>query len=144
MLIILDRIRDRSEHIYVTDLTDNESARAAANKGKSQAATMDPIARAIQEWGRDHRSLRTLRVTTKENATADDMSRHAKPHTSTRPDSPSEPQTRELCQEAAGWELAKRLRVPYVEHTMRAHEWTALWDLMHLAPDPLTHPPTPS
>ena len=60
----------------VTDFTDNESTRAAANKGRSSSAAMNPLARALAELSaQPGRVVRTLRVTTKENLLADELSR---------------------------------------------------------------------
>ena len=63
-------------HIYITDFTDNEAARSAANKGTSGSAHMAPIAAAIGRLAdADGVSLRTFRITTKQNDTADRLSR---------------------------------------------------------------------
>ena len=60
----------------VTNFTDNESTRAAARRGSSRSSAMDPLARAIAALGvQDGRITRTVRVTTKENALADALSR---------------------------------------------------------------------
>ena len=62
--------------LYITDFTDNESARAAANKGSSNSRAMNLIATALTRVTTARRlSLRTFRVTTTENRTADDLSR---------------------------------------------------------------------
>ena len=60
----------------VTNFTDNESTRAAARRGSSRSSAMDPLARAIAALGvQGGRITRTVRVTTKENALADALSR---------------------------------------------------------------------
>ena len=60
----------------VTDFTDNESTRAAARNGRSNSEAMNPLARALAELSsQPGRVVRTLRVTTKENLLADDLSR---------------------------------------------------------------------
>ena len=62
--------------LYITNFTDNESARAAANKGTSNSRAMNLIATATARLTTARRlSLRTMRVTTHENRTADDLSR---------------------------------------------------------------------
>ena len=61
---------------YFTNFTDNESARAAATKGTSGSSSMAPLAHALAEATTlSGIALRTLRVTTKENAISDGLSR---------------------------------------------------------------------
>jgi len=61
---------------YFTDFTDNESARVAATKGTSSSPTMGLLAHALAAaTTRAGVVLRTVRVTTKENAVADGLSR---------------------------------------------------------------------
>ena len=74
VLLALER-RGRTAPFF-TDFTDNESARAAATKGTSGTATMAPLAHALASaTAAAGVALRTLRVTTKENAVADALSR---------------------------------------------------------------------
>ena len=73
-LIIDNTARDRS--FFVTDFTDNESARAAANRGASKTMSMDDMASDIAICvSEPSTSLRTMRVTTSENHTSDRLSR---------------------------------------------------------------------
>jgi hypothetical protein len=110
LLVILLRVQRRCVHSFVTDFTDNESARAAANRGRSATASMHPIAQAIARIAnRDDITLRTLRVSTKENATADAMSREGGIQ--------------------AGKDLAARLGVEFVEHIIEQDD--DLWRLIH-------------
>ena len=61
---------------FFTDFTDNESARVAATKGTSGAASMAPMAHELASaTAAAGVTLRTLRVTTKENAVSDALSR---------------------------------------------------------------------
>ena len=94
--------------VFLTDFTDNESARAAANKGDSSKQTMGVIAREMARDTSRGMVVRTFRVTTKENAAADAMSRTGG--------------------ERAGAELAQRLGVPYVEHAIT--EADPAWSLI--------------
>ena len=61
---------------YITDFTDNEAARAAAQRGAASSAAMAPLAEAmallVAESGV---ALRTARVTTDENKLTDGLSR---------------------------------------------------------------------
>ena len=120
MLAILKGIKRRCPHSFVTDFTDNESARAAANRGRSNAPAMHIIAQAIARVssGGDY-SLRTMRVTTKENATSDAMSREGGIQ--------------------AGRDLAAAMGVEFVEHTIEADD--PLWQLIRPI---LESPPSPS
>ena len=60
----------------VTDFTDNEATRAAANNGRSGSEAMDPLARELAALAsHPGRIVRTLRVTTGENKLADELSR---------------------------------------------------------------------
>ena len=63
---------------FITDLTDNEAARAAANRGTSTSPGMAAPAVAIDDaLLRADVTMRTVRVTTTENAVADALSRGA-------------------------------------------------------------------
>jgi hypothetical protein len=75
------QVADQRFPIFVTAFTDNESARASANKLSSNSEPMNVIARDIAAWLCRLEgvckavSIRTVRVTTKENASAGDASR---------------------------------------------------------------------
>jgi hypothetical protein len=61
---------------FITDYTDNEVARAVANRGTSDAPALAPIVTALQTVViQADRRLRTVRVTTKENSVSDGLSR---------------------------------------------------------------------
>ena len=61
---------------YVTDFTDNEAARAAAQRGTASSATMAPLAEELARMvAAEGLALRTARVTTHENKLTDGLSR---------------------------------------------------------------------
>ena len=111
--IVGERANQRTP-FYITSFTDNESARAAANKFTSNAPAMHVIAHDIGLWFNRIAgvsasvSMRTMRVTTKENATADAASRFGG--------------------EDALQQLALELGVPLTMHTI-AHD-DSLWELI--------------
>jgi hypothetical protein len=75
MMVALARER-RPWATYITSFTDNEAARVAATKGGSGSAAMAPVAdRLARETADGGFLLRALRVSTKENAVADGLSR---------------------------------------------------------------------
>ena len=118
--IIPTRLRKREVHHYLTILTDNESARAAANRGRSHAATMHIIAQEVAGVAsRDDMTMRTLRISTKENETADNMSREGGIE--------------------AGRALAKAMGVKFIEHEI-AHD-DPIWRLIVVVLEP---PPSPT
>ena len=111
MLHIIDEVLSQlppeaKERMCATDFTDNESARAAANKGRG-APSMQAMAELIARWSVTT-PLRTMRVTTKENKSADDLS---------RPDG-----------ETAATELAARLGVALYVHELPLDH--VLWDMV--------------
>jgi hypothetical protein len=81
VLRIVGQVADQRFPIFITAFTDNESARASANKLGSNSEPMNVIARDMAAWLCRLEgvckavSIRTVRVTTKENASADDASR---------------------------------------------------------------------
>ena len=118
--IIPTKFRRRMVHHYLTIFTDNESARAAANRGRSHAATMNVIAQEVAGVAsRDDMTMRTLRISTKENKTADDMSREGGIE--------------------AGRALAKAMGVKFIEHEI-AHD-DPIWRLIVVVLEP---PPSPT
>jgi hypothetical protein len=67
------------EALYVTDFTDNEGARAAAQRGTATSPTMAPIAEEMARLAAaEGVALRTARVTTDENKLADGLSRDSR------------------------------------------------------------------
>ena len=76
VLLVLEREGSAARDLYLTNFTDNESARVAATKGTSSSHTMAPMAHALAEATvLAGAALRTLRVSTKENKVADGLSR---------------------------------------------------------------------
>jgi hypothetical protein len=75
-LVAVEAVIRFTDLSYITDYTDNEVARAVANRGTSDAAALAPIVTALQSavLGAGAR-LRTVRVTTKENSVSDALSR---------------------------------------------------------------------
>ena len=64
------------EAAYMTDFTDNEAARAAAQRGTASSATMAPLAEELARLvAAEGLALRTARVTTDENKLTDGLSR---------------------------------------------------------------------
>lgn len=113
------RRRHEAPIYWITDFSDNESARAAGNRGRSRTASMDGMARMVRGLGDDRStSFRAARVTTKENKTADEMSREGGM--------------------AFAWRLAQRMGVPFQEHAL-AHD-DPLWSLIATTTDA---PPSP-
>lgn len=73
---VMIAIQSGASATYLTDFTDNEAARVAASRGTSTAPAMAPLAHELASVIiAASRSLRTLRITTKENAIADALSR---------------------------------------------------------------------
>jgi hypothetical protein len=65
--------------VYVTDFTDNEGARAAAQRGTATSPAMAPIAEEMARLAAaEGIALRTARVTTDENKLADGLSRNSR------------------------------------------------------------------
>ena len=115
---------DWSRYFWITDFTDNESARAGANRGSSRVGSMNGLAKFITSHTRvtPLTSMRTERISTKENATADAISREGG------------------LKEA--WELARRMRIPYQEHSLAADD--EIWEMLCTEADPpRSPPPTP-
>jgi hypothetical protein len=76
MLRVVDGAAPQSQPLCLTDFTDNEAARCAANSGHSKAPAMHVIATDMHEWASARGvMMRTARVTTKENAISDGLSR---------------------------------------------------------------------
>ena len=109
------RYGDWSCYFWITDFTDNESARAGANRGDSKVASMKGLAKFIAGKTRmmPLTSARTERVSTKENATADAISREGGL--------------------AEAWALARRMGVPYQEHSLAAED--PIWDTLRVEAD---------
>ena len=106
--------------LYVTDFTDNESARATANKGNSATVSMAVMGRRIANMtARPQIVLRTMRVTTKENMTSDGTSREGG--------------------EDAGRELAKRLGVQHILHEIARDD--PVWNYISVGNE---RPPSPN
>lgn len=104
------------EAAAVTDFTDNESTRAAAKNGTSGSEHMAPLARLLAEMAsRTGRVVRTLRVTTKENKLADDLSRG---------------------DTAAALRAASELNIQCIRHGVPPHLWAMLpgLDTQHRPP----------
>ena len=126
-LVLLRLAHLRGVRGHITDFTDNEAARAAANLGGSRAPQLQPIAAAIAACASDPSfALRTLRVTTHENGIADDISRA------------------DLRSVTA---LATSLGLPLLRAS--AAEIPGIWDLVILGahpsiPHPTTEPPQAS
>ena len=67
------------EALYVTDFTDNEGARAAAQRGTATSPAMAPIAEELARLTAEAGiAVRTARVTTDENKLADGLSRDSR------------------------------------------------------------------
>ena len=99
--------------LFVTIFTDNESARAAATRGTSNSPQMRVIAEGIALWAAEEGiTMRAMRVTTKENQSADDISREGG--------------------EAAAQALADHLGVPLTMHEIDG-DAEETWALVRLA-----------
>ena len=99
--------------LFITIFTDNESARAAATRGSSNSPQMRIIAEGMAIWAAEEdATMRAMRVTTKENQSADDISREGG--------------------EAAAQDLADHLGVPLVMHEIDG-EAEETWALVQLA-----------
>jgi hypothetical protein len=75
-LVAVDAVVRFTAKQYITDYTDNEVARATANRGSSAVPSLEPLVVALQSVVLSSgRHLRTVRVTTKENSISDALSR---------------------------------------------------------------------
>ena len=75
-LVAVDAVVRYTGREFITNYTDNEVARATANRGSSAVAVLAPIVIALQSTViTAGRRLRTVRVTTKENSISDALSR---------------------------------------------------------------------
>ena len=75
-LVAVDAVVRYTEASFITNYTDNEVARAVANKGTTDAPALTPIVTALQSIViSSGKRLRTVRVTTKENSVSDGLSR---------------------------------------------------------------------
>ena len=71
--------RSEGAEVYITDFTDNEGARAAAQRGTATSAAMAPLAEAMAQLvAKEGMTLRTARVTTDENKLTDGLSRDSR------------------------------------------------------------------
>jgi hypothetical protein len=75
-LVAVDAVVRLTDMLYITDYTDNEVARATANRGSTTLASLEPLVVALQSVVISAgRHLRTVRVSTKENSISDALSR---------------------------------------------------------------------